>query len=92
MREVTILNASEVGVCISGPSLPVGSVVRLYIEPQKNDLTNISLYCKTVWSREDGPVSKQTGLSLLHTNKILFKQDLESFTSLVDLARIDEDR
>lgn len=86
LKPVSIVNASEEGICICGADFPVGSVVRLAIDPVE-DVMNISLYCKVVWaSREQGP-EKKSGLLFLNTNKVLFRKDLLSFTKLVDSAK-----
>jgi hypothetical protein len=86
MKPITIINASEDGVCICGADFPVGSVVRLAIE-SLDDLPNISLYCKVVWASRKKDPDKKSGLLFLNTNKILFRKDLLTFTKLVDTAR-----
>lgn len=86
LRSVSIVNASEEGVCICGADFPVGSVVRLAIDPVEG-VPNISLYCKVVWASEEKDPEKKLGLLFLNTNKILFRKDLLSFTKLVDSAR-----
>ncbi len=86
LKPVTILNASEEGVCICGADFPVGSVVRLEIDfPEETP--NISLYCKVVWASRKKDPEKMSGLSFLNTNKILFRKDLLSFAKMVDSAR-----
>jgi hypothetical protein len=87
-KHVNIVNATEDGICISGPDLPDGSVVRLNI--QKYDTipsAKISLYCRTVWTQAKGNSHRVSGLSFLHTNRILFKKDLTSFIDLIESAR-----
>lgn len=86
MKPISIINASEDGVCICGADFPVGSVVRLAVDPLE-DLPNISLYCKVVWASRKKDPDKKSGLLFLNTNKILFRKDLLSFTKLVDSAR-----
>lgn len=84
-RQVSIVNVCEDGACISGADIAVGDVVRLYVD-QPEQPSDIALYAKVVWAEEnDGRVA---GLNFLHTNKILFKQELTSFTNIVDSARI----
>ncbi|MBN1635566.1 MAG: PilZ domain-containing protein [Deltaproteobacteria bacterium] len=85
-KEVSIVNASEDGLCVTGIEIPIGTVVRLDIEPQPENQP-ISLYCRAVWSSTEEPRHIKTGLYLLHTNKILFKQDLASFSKLVAETR-----
>jgi hypothetical protein len=86
IKPVTILNASDEGVCISGADFPVGSVVRLEVDAEE-DAPNISLYCKVVWATKKRSSEKKSGLLFLNTNKILFRKDLVSFTKMVDTAR-----
>ncbi len=86
MKSITIVNASEEGVCIEGADLPLDSVVRLAIE-HPVDTEDISLYCKVVWVSQNELPGKKSGLLFLNTNKILFKNDLISFNKLVDSAR-----
>jgi hypothetical protein len=86
IKPVTILNASEEGVCISGADFPVGSVVRLEVDSPE-DAPNISLYCKVVWATKKRSSDKKSGLLFLNTNKILFRKDLVSFAKIVDTAR-----
>ncbi len=86
MKPISIINASEEGVCIGGADFPVGSVVRLEID-HADDLPNISLYCKVVWTTKKKDPNKKSGLLFLNTNKILFRKDLISFTRLIDSAR-----
>jgi hypothetical protein len=86
VKPITILNASEEGVCISGADFPVGSVVRLEVDFSE-DAPNISLYCKVVWASKKRSAEKQSGLLFLNTNKILFRKDLVSFAKMVDSAR-----
>lgn len=86
MKPISIINASEDGVCICGADFPVGSVVRLAIDPPE-DLPNISLYCKVVWASKKKGLDKMSGLSFLNTNKILFRKDLISFTKFIDSVK-----
>jgi hypothetical protein len=86
VKPITILNASEEGVCICGADFPVGSVVRLEVDSAE-DAPNISLYCKVVWATKKRSSDKMSGLLFLNTNKILFRKDLVSFTKMVDTAR-----
>jgi hypothetical protein len=86
VKTITIVNANEEGVCIEGAGFPVGSVVRLVIDPLE-DTDNISLYCKVVWASQDHDTTDKSGLLFLNTNKILFKNDLISFNKLVNSAR-----
>jgi len=86
LKPISIINASEDGVCICGADFPVGSVVRLAIDPAE-DSPNISLYCKVVWTSKKKDPAKKSGLSFLNTNKILFRKDLISFEVGVDSAR-----
>jgi hypothetical protein len=85
MKPVTVVNASIEGVCIAGVEIDVGSVVRLEIGSHQ-DVGNISLYCKVVWTTDDEQ-KKFSGLSFLNTNKILFKKDLISYNRLLDLVQ-----
>jgi len=85
-KSITIINASEEGVCIEGADLPVDSVVRLAIG-HPEEAPDINLYCKVVWASRNEIPGKQSGLLFLNTNKILFKDDLVSFNKLVDTAR-----
>ncbi len=84
-KGVYILDACEDGVCISGVDIPVGDVILLNIEHPEID-PEISLYAKSVWASDCGK-KKKSGLSFLHTNKILFKQELTTFSQLIDSAR-----
>jgi hypothetical protein len=86
IKPVTVVNASTEGVCISGVHLAVGSVIRLAIDPLQ-DIGNISLYCKVVWASGKNKPEKFSGLCFLNTNKILFKQDLVSYGSLLEFAQ-----
>lgn len=86
LKPISIINACEEGVCISGSDFPVGSVVRLEIE-HAEDQPNISLYCKVVWATKKKEPSRKSGLLFLNTNKILFRKDLVSFTKLIDSAK-----
>ncbi len=86
VKTVSVVNASVEGLCVSGAHVPVGSVVRLAIE-DLNDVGDISLYCKVVWATEK---DKCSGLSLLHTNKVLFKKDLVSFNRLLEMMQAQE--
>ncbi len=85
-KPVTIVNASEEGVCVCGVDFPVGSVVRLEIESALEP-ANLSLYCKVVWTSRKKDPEKMSGLSFLNTNKVLFRKDLISFAKMVDSAR-----
>ncbi len=88
VKAITILNASEEGVCIEGAELQVDSVVRLEINhPEDSNTAGISLYCKVVWASGNNEADRKSGLLFLNTNKILFKNDLISFSKLVDSAR-----
>ncbi|MEA2101067.1 MAG: hypothetical protein U9P80_00630 [Thermodesulfobacteriota bacterium] len=87
-KHVNIVNATEDGVCISGPELSSGSVICLNI--QKYDTVppeEISLYCRAIWTQAEGNSHRYSGLSFLQTNRILFKKDLNSFIDLVETAR-----
>lgn len=86
VKPITIVNASEEGVCVYGAEFPVGSVVRLEIDPSE-EIPNISLYCKVVWASRKKDPEKKTGLLFLNTNKVLFRKDLISFAKMVDTAR-----
>lgn len=86
VKPVTILNASEEGVCILGADFPVGSVVRLEVDSAE-DAPNISLYCKVVWATKKRSTEKRAGLLFLNTNKVLFRKDLVSFAKMLDTAR-----
>jgi hypothetical protein len=86
VKPISILNASEEGVCITGADFPVGSVVRLEVDSVE-DLPHISLYCKVVWATKKRGQDKMSGLLFLNTNKILFRKDLISFVKIVDTAR-----
>lgn len=86
VKPITILNASEEGVCIAGADFPVGSVVRLEVDPAE-DAPSISLYCKVVWATKKRSAEKMSGLLFLNTNKILFRKDLVSFVKMVDSAK-----
>jgi hypothetical protein len=86
IKPITILNASEEGVCISGADFPVGSVVRLEVDSSE-DAPNISLYCKVVWATKKKSPVKRSGLLFLNTNKILFRKDLVCFVKMIDTAR-----
>jgi len=86
VKPVTVLNASEEGVCIAGADFPVGSVVRLELDSAEND-PHISLYCKVVWATRKKSAEKKSGLLFLNTNKILFRKDLLSFAKLLDGAK-----
>ncbi len=84
-KDVFVLDATEDGVCIAGAEIPVGDVVLVCFEhPQMSP--EISLYAKSVWASNLGK-EKKSGLSFLHTNKVLFKEDLTSFSELVGMAR-----
>lgn len=86
VKSVSVVNASEEGVCVGGADFPVGSVVRLAIGLQKEE-PDISLYCKVVWASQEKDSEKKSGLILLNTNKILFRKDLLSFVKLIESAR-----
>lgn len=86
VKTVSVVNASVEGVCVSGAHVPVGSVVRLGID-DLHDVGDISLYCKVVWATEKDRCS---GLSFLHTNKVLFKKDLVSFNRLLEMMQAQE--
>lgn len=86
MKPISIINASEEGVCICGADFPVGSVVRLAIDSPE-DLPMISLYCKVIWASRKKDPDKKSGLSFLNTNKILFRKDLLSFTKYIDSVK-----
>ncbi|HHO77149.1 MAG TPA: PilZ domain-containing protein [Deltaproteobacteria bacterium] len=86
MNSISIINASEDGVCIEGANLELDSVVRLAIN-QPQDTPGISLYCKVVWVSPDEVPGKKSGLLFLNTNRVLFKNDLISFNRLIDSAR-----
>ncbi|MGC9323608.1 MAG: PilZ domain-containing protein [Desulfomonilia bacterium] len=86
MQPISLINASKEGVCIAGAVFPVGSVVRLEIDPLE-DIPPISLYCKVVWSSPKGEKDKKSGLFFLNTNKILFKRDLTSYSKILNSAR-----
>jgi hypothetical protein len=86
VKTINIVNANKEGVCVEGAGFPVGSVVRLVIDPLE-DTDNISLYCKVVWASQDYDTTGKSGLLFLNTNKILFKNDLISFNKLIDSAR-----
>ena len=86
VKPVTVVNASLEGVCISGVHIPVGSVVRLAIN-DLHDVGDISLYCKVVWATQGTKKGKFSGLSFLHTNKVLFKKDLVSFNRLLEVVQ-----
>lgn len=86
MKPVTLINASSEGVCISGASIPVGSVVKLAIDDHLG-VGDISLYCKVAWATGEKKKEKFSGLSLLNTNRVLFKKDLMSFNRLIETVR-----
>ncbi|HNY65912.1 MAG TPA: PilZ domain-containing protein [Deltaproteobacteria bacterium] len=86
IKPITILNASEEGVCVSGADFPVGTVVRLEVDSPE-EAPNISLYCKVVWTSKKKGQVKKSGLLFLNTNKILFRKDLITFVKMVDSAR-----
>ncbi len=85
VKPVTLVNASSEGMCVSGVSVPVGSVVKLAIEDHQG-IGEISLYCKVAWASEKKR-DKLSGLSLLNTNRVLFQKDLVSFGRLIELAQ-----
>lgn len=86
-KEVSIINACSGGVCIAGAEMPIGTVVKLCIDHPET--TNpISLYCKVVWAENGSPATSLSGLALLNTNRILFEQELESFSRLIATAAI----
>jgi hypothetical protein len=86
VKPISIINACEEGVCVDGADFPVGSVVRLAIEPQE-ETPDISLYCKVVWASMRKDPEKKSGLLFLNTNKILFRKDLLSFARLIESTR-----
>jgi len=86
VKPITVVNASEEGVCISGVWIEEGSVVRLAIASHQ-DIENFSLYCKVAWASGENEHEKRAGLSFLNTNRILFKQDLVSFGKLLQLVQ-----
>lgn len=86
MKPVTLINACSEGVCISGASIPVGSVVKLAIDDHLG-VGDISLYCKVAWASGEKKREKFSGLSLLNTNKVLFKKDLLSFNRLIEMVQ-----
>lgn len=86
VKSVSVVNASEEGVCVGGADFPVGSVVRLAIDSQAEE-PDISLYCKVIWASQEEDPEKKSGLILLNTNKILFRKDLLSFVRLIESAR-----
>lgn len=86
MKPVCLVNASAEGVCISGASIPVGSVVKLAIDDHLG-VGDISLYCKVAWASGEKKKEKLAGLALLNTNKVLFKKDLLSFNRLIEMVQ-----
>lgn len=86
MKPITLINASSEGVCIVGASIPVGSVVKLAIDDHLG-VGDISLYCKVAWVSEEKKKGKFAGLSLLNTNRVLFKKDLQSFNRLIEMVQ-----
>ncbi len=80
-RGVYVLDATEDGVCVGGTPIPVGDVVLLSFEHPGMD-SEIALYAKAVWTSDDNK-EKRSGLSFLHTNKILFKDELLAFSRLI---------
>jgi len=86
LKPVTVLNASEEGVCIAGAAIETGTVVRLSIEDTLG-LGAFSLYCRSAWSSSKKKPDKLTGLFLLNTNKVLFTKDLATFNRLIDTVR-----
>lgn len=86
VKTINIVNANESGVCVEGAGFPIGSVVRLIIDPLE-ETSNISLYCKVVWASQNEDTTSKSGLLFLNTNKILFKNDLISFNKLINSAR-----
>ena len=86
MKPISLINASFEGVCISGASIPVGSVVKLAIDDHLG-VGDISLYCKVAWASGEKKKEKLSGLALLNTNKVLFKKDLLSFNRLIEMVQ-----
>ncbi|MDT8272203.1 MAG: PilZ domain-containing protein [Desulfomonilia bacterium] len=86
VQPITVVNASKEGVCITGVQCPEGSVVKLEIEPVE-DIPAISLYCKVAWVSPKREALKKSGLSFLNTNKVLFKEDLTSFSRILESAQ-----
>ncbi len=86
MKPVTLINACSEGICISGASITVGSVVKLAIDDHLG-IGDISLYCKVAWASGERKKEKLSGLSLLNTNKVLFKEDLLSFNRLIEVVQ-----
>ena len=86
IKPITIVNACSEGVCISGASMQVGSVVKLAIDDHLG-AGDISLYCKVAWASSGKKKEKFSGLSLLNTNKVLFKKDLLSFNRLIEAVQ-----
>ncbi len=87
-KDISIINACSGGVCISGAAVPIGTVVRLYIDQPEFTQGKISLYCKVVWAETDNG-SSMSGLSILNTNRILFERDLEYYGKMLEAAVID---
>ncbi len=84
-KGVYVLDATEDGVCVSGAPIPVGDVVLLCFEHPEMEI-EVALYAKAVWT-SNGARERRSGLSFLHTNKILFKEDLTAFSRLIEVAR-----
>ena len=80
-RGVYVLDATEDGVCVGGTPIPVGDVVLVSFAHPGID-SEIALYAKAVWNSGDIK-DNRSGLSFLHTNKILFKDDLLAFSRLI---------
>jgi len=84
-KGIYVIDATEDGVCVSGAPIPVGDVVLLNFEhPEISD--PVALYARAIWSSCDH-TERKVGLSFLHTNKILFKEDLTTFSRLIEVAR-----
>lgn len=87
-KDVSIINACSGGMCISGAVVPIGTVVRLYIDQTEFTQGKISLYCKVVWVEKNNGNSL-SGLALLNTNRILFERDLEYYGKMLEAVVID---
>jgi hypothetical protein len=87
-KDVSIINACTGGMCISGAAVPIGTVVRLYIDQPEFTQGKISLYCKVVWAEKNNG-SSMSGLAILNTNRILFERDLEYYGKMLEAAVID---
>ena len=85
VKSVSVVNASEEGVCVGGADFPVGSVVRLAIGSQAEE-PDISLYCKVIWASQEEDPRRNQGYSPEH------KQDPLPKDSLVSEAGIESAR